>query len=394
MSVLIWNLSASSKMPCQCEFKDTLSELSMGGLCNITGYTIKSKLLVDEEADRPDCLTWPDIWQGEYYGGYYKHDWPYRTDYTLYCLNGDVRSQSVGIPFLWIAQFVVGGTVLIALIIYILYCILYVLVWCLVSGLSKFPKPTNVLSNGITGTINEVIKWHQNWQNTQFLLILVQILNFIAVLGIIVLLYVYDETIFSSSSGSCKIYDEYYTTSEPFTKTWDPWFKHMIIDGKLRTLLILYLVTLLFAMCSRRIVYVIMKRSDYSKSKSLLFRYFVIKQHYAKGVKVITISAGDAKNYPKKGDNVTVQLVETFHLGDKDGETYSSLQKRNKPCTFQIGKGSIIRGLREGVLKMSLGERSVFEISHEYGYGKYGGLNGVVPWKQDLKIEVELLKIN
>lgn len=53
----------------------------------------------------------------------------------------------------------------------------------------------------------------------------------------------------------------------------------------------------------------------------------------------------------------------------------------------------MIKGWDEGVLKMSLGEKAVLEISWEYGYGA-NGYSGVIPGKQDLKFEVELLKIN
>ena len=65
---------------------------------------------------------------------------------------------------------------------------------------------------------------------------------------------------------------------------------------------------------------------------------------------------------------------------------------KGRPFKFQIGTGKVIKGWDEGVIQMSLGEKAVLEISYDYGYGANG--YGPIPAKQDLKFEVELLKIN
>mmetsp|Transcript_19519 Transcript_19519/g.17293 ORF Transcript_19519/g.17293 Transcript_19519/m.17293 type:complete len:124 (-) Transcript_19519:338-709(-) len=117
------------------------------------------------------------------------------------------------------------------------------------------------------------------------------------------------------------------------------------------------------------------------------------KEAYGEGVKVVTISAGDGKTYPKNGDNLTMHYVGTFHRGPKDGQKFDSSRDKNKPFKFQIGKGKVIKGWDEGVLQMSLGEKAVLEISWGHGYGA-NGYSGVIPGKQDLKFEVELLAIN
>ena len=87
-----------------------------------------------------------------------------------------------------------------------------------------------------------------------------------------------------------------------------------------------------------------------------------------------------------------MHYVGTYHRGPKDGQTFDSSVAKNKPFKFQIGVGRVIKGWDEGVLKMSLGEKAVLQISWEYGYGADG--HSVIPPKQDLKFEVELLKIN
>jgi hypothetical protein len=60
---------------------------------------------------------------------------------------------------------------------------------------------------------------------------------------------------------------------------------------------------------------------------------------------------------------------------------------------FKIGLGMVIKGWDEGVLKMSLGEKSVLTMTSDYGYGTRGA-GGVIPPNADLRFEVELLAIN
>eukprot|EP01083_Nonionella_stella_P214008 771357_1 len=114
---------------------------------------------------------------------------------------------------------------------------------------------------------------------------------------------------------------------------------------------------------------------------------------FKEGVSVVTIKQGDGKTYPKKNDNLTMHYIGTFHNGAKHGEEFDSSVRKNRPFKFAIGQGKVIKGWDEGVIQMSLGEKAVLEISWQYGYGARG-YPGVIPAKQDLKFEVELLKIN
>ena len=50
-------------------------------------------------------------------------------------------------------------------------------------------------------------------------------------------------------------------------------------------------------------------------------------------------------------------------------------------------------GWDEGVMQMSLGEKSMLKITSDYGYGARGA-GGVIPPNADLNFEVELLAIN
>ena len=75
-----------------------------------------------------------------------------------------------------------------------------------------------------------------------------------------------------------------------------------------------------------------------------------------------------------------------------NGTKFDSSYDRGKPFEFKIGKGDVIQGWDEGVMKMSLGEKAILHITSDYGYGSQGA-GGVIPPNADLDFEVELLKI-
>merc|ERR1712129_560928 len=103
------------------------------------------------------------------------------------------------------------------------------------------------------------------------------------------------------------------------------------------------------------------------------------------------MGAGDKKTYPENGNTLTMHYVGKFHGGAKHGEVFGSSRQRNKPFTFDIGKGRVIKGWDAGVIQMSKGEKAELHIGWDYGYGADG--YGPIPAKQDLLFEVELLDI-
>ena len=107
------------------------------------------------------------------------------------------------------------------------------------------------------------------------------------------------------------------------------------------------------------------------------------------GVEKIVLTPGSGSGRtPKHGEMVVAHYVGKF---PNDGKEFDNSRARNKPLTFIIGIGSVIKGWDEGIMQMKLGEKALLKVSSDYGYGKEG-LADMVPPNSDLEFEVELLQ--
>jgi FKBP-type peptidyl-prolyl cis-trans isomerase len=120
---------------------------------------------------------------------------------------------------------------------------------------------------------------------------------------------------------------------------------------------------------------------------------FLERNKTAEGVKVTAsglqykvIKSGTGKS-PAATDNVTVHYIGTTI----DGIEFDSSVRRGQPASF--GLGQVIRGWTEGLQLMKEGDKFMFYIPQELGYGERGA-GGQIPPFATLIFEVELIKVN
>ncbi|KAG7007852.1 hypothetical protein G7Y79_00008g024900 [Physcia stellaris] len=115
------------------------------------------------------------------------------------------------------------------------------------------------------------------------------------------------------------------------------------------------------------------------------------------GVEKKVLKEGNGTDKPQKGDEVTIEYTGNLYdeaKADNDyrGDQFDSSIGRGDFRT-QIGTGKVIRGWDEGVITMTLGEKSVLTISSDYAYGDRG-FPGLIPKNSALVFVVELKAIN
>lgn len=105
------------------------------------------------------------------------------------------------------------------------------------------------------------------------------------------------------------------------------------------------------------------------------------------GLKYIDIVEGEGVS-PEKGQTVTVHYTGTL----EDGTKFDSSRDRNRPFSFKIGVGQVIKGWDEGVMSMKVGGQRTLIIPSDLGYGARGA-GGVIPPNATLIFDVELLGV-
>lgn len=108
----------------------------------------------------------------------------------------------------------------------------------------------------------------------------------------------------------------------------------------------------------------------------------------ASGLQYIDLAQGTGAT-PTTGQTVTVQYTGIL----LDGTKFDSSRDRNRPFSFQIGEGDVIRGWDEGISTMRVGGRRQLIIPAELAYGSRG-VPGVIPANAPLIFDVEVIGIS
>ena len=90
------------------------------------------------------------------------------------------------------------------------------------------------------------------------------------------------------------------------------------------------------------------------------------------------------------GDTVTVHYEGRFF----NGKFFDSTKRRNSPFKFVYGrKWQVIEGLEEAIGRMVEGERALFILPSQIGFGETGSSTGIIPPYTSTLFEIELLEV-
>ena len=105
------------------------------------------------------------------------------------------------------------------------------------------------------------------------------------------------------------------------------------------------------------------------------------------GLQYADIVVGDGRE-AHAGETATVHYTGTL----VDGTKFDSSKDRNKPFSFRLGAGQVIKGWDEGVEGMKIGGTRKLVIPPQLGYGARGA-GSVIPPNATLIFIVELLDL-
>lgn len=112
-----------------------------------------------------------------------------------------------------------------------------------------------------------------------------------------------------------------------------------------------------------------------------------VEQTTASGLKVKLLQEGKGTQ-ATKGSTVAVHYVGTL----TDGKKFDSSRDRGQPIKFKLGEGRVIKGWDEGIAMLRVGDKALFTIPAELGYGSRE-IPNLIPANSTLVFEVELMDV-
>jgi len=96
--------------------------------------------------------------------------------------------------------------------------------------------------------------------------------------------------------------------------------------------------------------------------------------------------------FPNNKKAQTGDIVQVHYIGKLTNDSiFDSSVERGTPISFPLGKGRVIKGWDEGLSYMHIGDKAVFTIPSELGYGAKD--MGVIPPNSTLIFTVELVDV-
>ncbi len=133
---------------------------------------------------------------------------------------------------------------------------------------------------------------------------------------------------------------------------------------------------------------------DFGDYEKVILRQYIDqekinKEPTASGLYHLTLEQGNGEKV-FVGDTVTVHYEGKF----LNGKFFDSTKRRNSPFQFVYGrKWQVIPGMEEAIGRMEEGERALFIIPSQIGFGETGSSTGIVPPFTSTLFEVELMEV-
>jgi FKBP-type peptidyl-prolyl cis-trans isomerase FkpA len=134
---------------------------------------------------------------------------------------------------------------------------------------------------------------------------------------------------------------------------------------------------------------------DFGDYEKVILRQFLASEKLPvsplpSGIYYLNLRPGTGKKV-EAGDTLTVNYEGRF----LNGKFFDSTIRRKQPFQFVYGtEWQVIKGLEEAIGMMREGERSLFILPSDMGFGNQGSSTGIIPPFTSLIFEVEILKVS